>query len=232
MLNSGQMRGWKSFLVLNVVLRPLELSVEEEGAAAEEGGAANRQEIFGARLLKGGAWVVRKGAWSQPFEENMKVSAFPSRDWARRVKPALLQLPPLIHTADLQKPAAAAPAGAGVRAGAAGGGAKPSVLGKRPGPPVHFGANKWCVELGWKKAGRQGGVPLLGLSYSSYADPTAFLLSFVDIAPGYGRAEVTMAIKAKQTGEQQQQQQRRGRRRVKRRRRRRVKHTWEVPILN
>lgn len=141
MLNSGRMRGWKSFLVLNVVLRPLELSVEEEGAAGEE---ATRQEIFGARLLKGGAWVVRKGAWSQPFEENMKVSAFPSRDWARRIKPALLQLPPIIHTADLQRPGAAvASAGAGARA--AGSGVKPSVLGKRPGPPVHFGANKWCV---------------------------------------------------------------------------------------
>lgn len=131
-LDSGGVRRWKTFVALNFVLQHLGMSVEEEGAGA---GAGDGEEGPPPIDLKGGPWVVRKGAWSQPFEDKMRVSAFPSRNWPQWIKPALANLPRDFSPLDLKKPAAAGGSGAG--AGAVGT--------KRQLPSVRQGANKWCV---------------------------------------------------------------------------------------
>ena len=79
-ISSGGFRTWRTFQALNMVLAPvgLELEADPEGRGAG---------------YRGGKWsLTSKNGWTLPFEDDMKLSAFPTRDW-KRILPQLESLP-------------------------------------------------------------------------------------------------------------------------------------------
>jgi hypothetical protein len=79
-VSSGGFRTWRTFQALNMLMAPvgLELEADPEGKGAG---------------YRGGKWsLASKNGWTLPFEDDMKLSAFPTRDW-RTILPQLESLP-------------------------------------------------------------------------------------------------------------------------------------------
>lgn len=134
-------------LSFNVVLSRLEMAVEVDKPApphgTDEDGAdgAIQYEPPHAEDLP---WKVRKGTWSQTFQDGMKVSAFAARDWYR-IKAKLRELPNEITREDiLYVP-------------------PPPVLGKREAPGAEGGRGGGFGGRGRGRGGRgRGGGVFLG----------------------------------------------------------------------
>ena len=80
-VDTGGFKTFRAFQALNMLLSPVGLRV----IADPDGKGAG---------YKGGAWSVKhlKNGWALPFEDGMKLSAFPNRDW-KRILPLLESLP-------------------------------------------------------------------------------------------------------------------------------------------
>lgn len=158
-LDSGGYHNFFTLLGFNAVLQLLGMKVEEQEERTEEEATEDRGQGAGTNRRP---WVVKKGSWSQDYQDRLKVSAFASREWPR-IKIALEKLPEHIHPEDVsvgpipptmvlgKRELPSYPVGSeeggrenifsphrgGGRGGARGTG--------RPTPNLYSGTNKWYV---------------------------------------------------------------------------------------